>query len=166
VPLALVVLGAAACSSGDEGAAPATSIVSKRPATDPLCVAARKIYGIDQTYSASFAAALQEATSSTEPGAFRAAMKELESDGELDSLLTAYDQLAEAVPAVNREQVATLRDYTSGLFDQVVGMPNVQELQAYIQTMQSSDDTINAGKAALALDNLTYGECGQHLSGG
>jgi len=186
VSLVLLALGTAACSSsgdGDNGAttdttvaaattsagsaaAASTSIVPKRPATDPLCVTAKKIFDVDQTYSASFATALQKATSSTDPGAFSAAMDELEAAGEFDSLLEAYDELSAAVPQANKAQVATLRDYTSRLFDQVVAMPSVAELKSYIDQLQSSQDTITAGQAALALDNLTYSECGQHMSSG
>ena len=54
-----------------------------------------------------------------------------------------------------------LRDYTSRLFDQVIAMPSVAELQRFIDTLQSSSDTVDAGKAALALDDLTYRECGR-----
>jgi len=183
----LLVLGVAACSSGGSdgsaaptsaageatsaaaattSATPATSIVPKRPATDPLCVTAKKIFDLDKQYSASFAAAVQKVTASTDPASFQTAMQQLKSEGEFDSLLSAYDQLAKVVPEANRAQVATLRDYTSRLFDQVVGMPSVAELQHYIQDLQSSSNTINAGKAALALDNLTYTECGQHMSSG
>jgi hypothetical protein len=184
--LVALALGVAACSSGGDGdsgvatdtavavattsagstAAAATSVVPKRPATDPLCVTAKKIFDLDAQYSSSFAAAIKKATSSTDPNSYGAAMKELKSAGEFDSLLAAYDQLSAAVPQGNRAQVATLRDYTSRLFDQVVNMPSVAELQSYIDQLQSSADTINAGKAALALDNLTYAECGQHMSTG
>ncbi len=189
VPAVLVVLvvGATACGGGSDGGATATtsagsatsaaaagqstsaattSIVPKRPATDPLCVTAKKIFDLDQRYSASFDAALKKAATSADPASFQTAMKELKSAGEFDSLLTAYDELAKVVPAANRAQVATLRDYTSRLFDQVMAMPSVAELQSYIDSLQSSSDTINAGKAALALDNLTYSECGQHMSSG
>src|SRR4051812_42338942 len=47
-----------------------TSIVPKRPATDPLCVTAKKIFDLDKTYSASFAEAITVATGSTDPNAF------------------------------------------------------------------------------------------------
>jgi uncharacterized phage infection (PIP) family protein YhgE len=178
VSLVAVAIGVSACSSGGGSAtsdatatsaaseAATTSVVPKRPASDPLCVAAKQIFDIDATYSSSFAAAIQDATSSTDPGAFTAAMQKLKSEGEFDSLLQAYDDLATAVPEADKAQVATLRDYTSRLFDQVVAMPSVAELKNYIDSLQSSPDTITAGKAALALDNLTYSECGQHMSSG
>jgi hypothetical protein len=181
--VALVALtGVSACSSSDDDSAVSTTPVSNTSSTVPLtagptappptfapedaalCSAAQRIAAGDAQLNDEIQTAVGEAIRTGEIDPFATLLSRLRTDGILQGIAEAYDDLQAAAPAEQQPNVQALADYTAATFEQMAAFDSVDEMRSWAENITTDPAAIAVQEPATAITDYVQETCGFSLT--
>ena len=154
----------AGSSSVPNTAGPTAPPPTFAPEDDALCTAAQRIAIGDADLNDEIQTAVGEAIRSGEIDPFATLLTRLRTEGILDGIAEAYDDLEAAAPAEQQPNVRALADYSAATFEQLAAFDTVDEMQSWAENITSDPAAIAVQEPATAISEYVQKTCGLSLA--
>ena len=88
----------------------------------------------------------------------------LRTEGILDGIAEAYEDLEAAAPAEQQPNVRALADYSAATFEQLAAFDTVDEMQSWAENITSDPAAIAVQEPATAITEYVQETCGLSLA--
>ena len=154
----------AGSSSVPNTAGPAAPAPTFAPEDAALCTAAQRIAIGDAELNDEIETAVGEAIRTGEIDPFATLLTRLRSEGILDGIAEAYEDLESAAPAEQQPNVRALAEYNAATFEQLEAFDTVDEMQSWIDNITSDPAAIAVQEPATAITEYVQETCGLSLA--
>ncbi|HEY5874719.1 MAG TPA: hypothetical protein VIT64_05435 [Ilumatobacteraceae bacterium] len=158
------VVTVAGSSSVPTTAGPTAPAPTFAPEDAELCTAAQRIAIGDAELNDEIQAAVGEAIRSGEIDPFATLLTRLRTEGLLDGIAEAYEDLEAAAPPEQQPNVQALAEYSAATFEQLATFDTVEEMQSWAENITSDPAAIAVQEPATAITEYVQETCGFSLA--
>lgn len=158
------VVTVAGSSSVPNAVGPTAPPPTFAPEDAALCTAAQRIAIGDAELNDEIQTAVGEAIRSGEIDPFATLLTRLRTEGILDGIAEAYDDLEAAAPAEQQPNVRALAEYSEATFEQLAAFDTVDEMQSWAENITSDPAAIAVQEPATAITAYVQETCGLSLA--